>query len=349
MNFPFIQLLRSIISKYTFTLFCILFLSGSLAVAEEIIHQKNPDPELQKIMNESVVDRFGLSGNARIRGRTAELADGTHRNWVDLRLVGDGYINLTDDGCLQLRARVSTGNTYNSDSAATGIGELEQNINLYMRYLYVDYTCYLNKVAVQAGAMQVKTQGISGAYQNGWVDGFRVSYKFSSQNEVFATVGSVNDMNTPNVFNRDHNGVNYLQIFTRQSISKDLKAAADLTNLDQTTYFNLTLDLILKDYFSFLTSLRVDIGTTEGQYQSSVIEFTKVMDQWRISVGYSHKEAFKGDEDTLIRLPTDTYYTVGHFFYININQQINKRWSVNFRAKNDKKLKSIELGLKYQF
>lgn len=338
-------MLKSSMSKYA-RVFVAICIAGSASNVSPVFAQG-----IGQLGKTKPPERYGLEGGQfSLRGRhDGSDVDTPVATWLEVQVEANGYVNLTKDGCLKLHARVNTGDKYVSNYSNTGVGDKSQNLELNMRLLYIDYTCYLKKVALQAGAMPVLSQGMSGANLNGWADGFRLIYKLKATGpEVSVTAGQVNQTDTPSVFERDFKGFNYLQVYVNQDITKNLKAYVDLTRLDANTYLNMTMTMIVSDYIKYVDQITADIGLVEGNYQSSVLMLTKNHGKWKIDVGYMNKRDFQGHSDQGV-LPTDNFYAPGNNGFVSVSRNITKRFSVSLRVHKGSAPVRVDVTGSYKF
>ena len=193
--------------------------------------------------------RWSVDGRINLQERLTEREDG----WKDsakgsYQVDGGFFLNQ----CTELRGRITSGSTYNSNTDNLGIGEGDSDINFNVRHLYLDTNCLNKNVTVQAGAMNVVNGGSLGLSTSGWVDGVRVIInEESSGRSWFLTIGNIDELDDPNLFQRKFmDEVNYKAAELSQDFGSEDQHTVLLSVADfkDTSFLRAGIRLAVSDY-----------------------------------------------------------------------------------------------------
>ena len=296
-------------------------------------------------------DRYDISGYISTRARYQTNSDDvvTH-NRIQGKVQLDGFISLTESGCIKARSQITTGKTFSNTWNETGIGDEEANLDINMRRLYLDMNCYLKNAYIQVGALPPQSQGNFGIKEDGWVDGVRavVTINDNKKIRVALTAGEVDSFNMPNVFKRRHDGFNYYQVAIDGNISKRISFVADFSEHDTNDYMRAALKVAVNDLIHVLDSVAVENILTNVHQQGMMFSTDKQIGEWKAKVATTNINGNFLNPGTL-SLPTEDFYGNGRNYQLFLDRPLSKKWILKTRLRNGEAGQRFEVRVDYKF
>jgi len=293
-------------------------------------------------------DWFGAKGRVRIVDRWEERPTGTQHT-VRGQFRIDPWVNLDSTGCIKLRGRLSSGDSYNSEWMVSGLADGNTNIDISLRRLYVDIKCLNEKVTLQAGAMPVETEGRLGLTDYGWVDGVRVIIEDKTR-VMYLTVGEINDLKTPNLFKRKHTGINYIQAELNQEFGEGHSVLVSLSEYDDTIYSRAGLRYAIQKYISWLDAVAAEVIYSGSNKLGTHLELAFKSTNWNFRLFHANLNPNPSEQDKLNFL-VKNFYGYGKNYYFEADRPFgkDKKWVFAIRARDGKAGKLLETGLTRNF
>jgi len=313
-----------------------LFASSTLALADD-------------------TDSWGLDGSRiRLVERIEEKSTGTeHALRAQLRL--NGWVNLDSAGCLKARARITSGNSFNSEWMQTGIGKGSADVQIGLRHLYLDYKCIESNVRIEAGAFSARPAGGPGNLgptEVGWIDGLRVTITNEEKiRDIYLSVGEVSDTKNPNLLTRKHTGINHAMLEIKQVVNKDVTAHASIARQDKQIFSRAGLNWVITQYIGWIknmganTSVGAEALVADDHLIGGMIYSDFNLKTWRVRTFVTRITPNPSDEERL-NLLFKNFYGYGSNAYFELSHDIfNKKMTLNLRARVGDAGKLVEAGI----
>jgi hypothetical protein len=288
-------------------------------------------------------DRFDTSGSVRMYGRHDRTKEDPF-NQLRYQARVNATFSIDEEGCVQLAGRLTTGENFNSENELTGVGEGHNSLHVNLRHLYVNMSCLHEKVKLEVGAMPVRTYGSKGLSDNGWVDGARMIIENKERGQTwYVSAGEIDELDTPGVFDRELDGVNYIQAEVVQEFNKEWTGAISLSDYEDEVYARAAVRWALNKYYDWLESAKVEALFNDGERVGDHLMIAFKTDDWNFQSirTYIEEEAALQD-GRLIK----NFYGLGTNYYLEGQRQINKRWRFYFRARQGDAKALVEAGFR---
>ncbi len=272
----------------------------------------------------------GIEGQVGISPWFQKLADKPNEFNLKGRIRIDGWVNLTEDGCLKLRARLTTGEKFNNEWINSGVGTADPDFRIALRQVYVSLAC-LKGIQIEAGSVPVKNFGNLGLSDNGSIDGVQVSIiDAEHQREWLLSAGHVGI--EADLFKRNLTAINHGNIQVRQSFGKEISAYLSVSNYESTFYSRTGIQWILSQYSAWLKDVGADIIFADEKYRG-VAGYTRFnVGPWnsRIALSTNIKHPTEGERLALLM---KQFYGYGKNIYLETSRDYSKTLSVNARIR----------------
>lgn len=299
---------------------------------------------------EETSGNWGYSGRYRAIDRHEEK-DGRDSHSLRGQFRLDAWVNLNDSGCVKIRTRITTGDSYNSESAISSAFDGKSSADLSIRRLYVDVRCLNENYRIEAGAMPARTEGRLGLTDYGWVDGVRVVIDDRKNGRLlYFTVGEINNLRTPNVFKRKHSGRNYTQAELSQIFGDDNSILVSLSEYDDTVYTRIALRLAMKQYVQWMDSVATESLFSGSQKAGTQTEALFKIKDWKL-IAYRTTIAKNLPEEEKIDLLFKNFFGYGTNYYFEAEKSFgqNKQWTFGMRLRDGDAGYLIETGFTRRF
>lgn len=302
--------------------------------------------------NQEPKDLWGVDGRIRLVERIEESKDG-EKNWFRGQARINGWVQISEDGCVKAKARVSSGTAFNNEWIATGVGDEKSQIQVGVRHLYVDATCLKKNIGAEIGTIPARPEGALGNLgltELGWLDGLRVTVRDEKhEREVYFSIGEISDAQNPNTLTRNRSGINHAAIEIKQAISENKNAFGSVTVFDKRVFTRAGIQFLLKEYKTWLKQASVEVLASDnrivGQFVSSDFDLGKL----RARV-YATNLTIDAIEQKKLNYVLKNSYGYGKNAYFEISRDLfEKRLTLHVRARVGQAGKLLEAGITAPF
>ncbi len=296
----------------------------------------------------SSTEGYGVSGRLRVADRWAEDDNkAVHTARGQFRM--DGWLKLGAGGCVKLNGRLTTGNSFNSEWAISGLADGKESVDFNLRRLYLDVACIKENVKVEMGAMPARSVGRLGVTDYGWVDGLRVIIDDKENGRLlYLTVGEINDLKEPSVFKRKHGGANYTQAELQQLFGDDNSIIISISKYKDTLYTRAGLRWAVNSYFDWIDAISVETLFTEKKHTGDLFAMDKNLDKWKVRAYYSEIKK-NPDPEKNIELLIKNSFGFGKNYYFELERQVGGKWQFNVRLRDGEAGYLMEAGFTRHF
>lgn len=289
--------------------------------------------------------QIGISGQVRLVSRISESGEDGYDHNVRGEARVDGFLKISE--CVQLRTRISTGDNFNTESLATGIGPAPAKFDINIRHLYIDSDCLSDAVKVEAGAIPVRNHGYLGLSSNGWIDGLRVTVQSGANTNASFSIGNV-QTNQANVFRRDFNDINHVQLDVEQKLTAKLTGYTSVAAYNDMLFTRGGLRYALTEFVKWIEAVGAE-GIAEGDNLMGGYLYSDFnLGDYNLRVAASRVQPNVTDEEKLALLIKD-FYGFGDNLYVMGDRDIAKNLNLGARLRIGDAGQQFELRLTHKF
>ena len=269
----------------------------------------------------------------------------------DTQLRARGRLNgaVKIDKCISLKARMTTGDRFNTESSDTGIGDNPSDLEVNLRHLYIDRKCVDERLSLQAGSLPLDLEnriGSLGISSNGWLDGVRVNLQGADQTSKWVlSVGAMDAAETPNVFQRERESINYYELGHERELSENLKLGVIGASYNDIFYSRIVFQYALSQYLNWMESVQMEGLLQKDNFVGSLLRLKVNLGEWDISTIYTHVDQDLDDVEKYGILMKD-FYGFGDNYYLETSRPIKGDLSIYTRARVGDSSTRFELGLR---
>ncbi len=321
---------------------------------------------------EETSDLLGISGLARIQQRHTDPLVGKPTDQIRGLLRLDGFLNLDKRGCMQVKARMLTGETFTSDNISHTVGDsmdsLKAKLKISLRHIYLDYSCQSEKFRVELGALPT-TNLASGEYvgnlglgSSGWIDGMRVTIVDRENNrEWIFSAGQVSDTKQPNVFKREHNDINHMQMMVRQKVENIGNVLENATFVlsesrhNKTYYTRAGIEAAIKGFGQWLGSEEAkllvggELLASDDHLVGQMVHTDFDLKKWNARVTFAHIAKSSATAEDATSLVLKSYMAYGSNVYFYVKRDLSDSLALDMRVRVGDGGKMIETGITKRF
>lgn len=292
-----------------------------------------------------------LSGRVRLVERFEDApgkpAIATNRGQARI----EGWIKISDSGCLKLKTRVTTGDGFNNDWFYTGIGHGEADLKIGIRHLYLDAECFAENVRVEGGAIPIRQSGSLGLTEYGWIDGSRITVSEPAGGRQWSlSVGEISDTKNPNLLTRQHSGINHAQLEVKQNVSSDGKTFvhASIAAQDSDVFTRAGIEWAVTEYIRWLRSVGGEVLLANDKVVG-LLAFTNFdLGKWKMRAFGARLVEPENNQDKQARL-LKNFYGYGDNIYLEANREIARDLTLNLRLRTGRAGQLGEVGVTKTF
>lgn len=253
------------------------------------------------------------------------------------RIRLDGWINVTKDGCLKIKGRVSTGNRFNNEWFNTGQGTQAADFSIALRQLYINSKCR-DKIELEAGVVPIRTHGSLGLASAGNMNGLNVIYQDEEhkRNWIFS-VGEIES--EVDLFKRKYEDINLVAVQVRQEFKNNMSSFGSIALKDQQLLTRAGLAWALKKYHYWLKEMNIETLVRDDHVLGfmSAISFENKLSQknktpWKSRLAFSYIDPKPSDEERFAFL-FKQFYGYGANLLIENSKELSKRVDFNLRLR----------------
>lgn len=278
---------------------------------------------------EKAKEIFGTSVTTTVSPWAQHSPGKDHELNLKGRLRVDGFVNLDSKGCLQVKARLTTGDKLNNEFFNTGIGTNDADLTLSLRQLYVSAAC-LKNLTVEAGAVPVRNFGSMGLSGNGYIDGVQVVIKDEeNKREFILSAGQVDPV--ASLLKRSFNDLNHISAQVKQDLG-DVDPFLSLCLYEDTMFSRAGVTWALTMYSKWLQEAGAEV----------------MMSDSKLIGGYTHVKLNVKNFETRLVLSTinpdpkasdklafqmKQFYGYGKNALVEVSRNLPKDFTVNLRLR----------------
>jgi hypothetical protein len=259
----------------------------------------------------------------------------------------NGWINITSDGCVKIRGRLTTGDRFNNEWVNTGLGTQDSEFSLALRQLYVSATC-LKNVTAEAGAVPVRNFGTLGLSDNGAINGLSVVINDEKNNrEWIMSLGEVDAVT--NLFERNIEEINHASIQLKQKLpSQNLELFASTSLYEETIFSRAGVTWAMEQYVKWIKDVGIE-GIFSDEKLMGGILFTRLnTGSWNTRLAVSTINPQPSESDRLAFLMKQ-FYGYGTNFYLETSKDISPSLTINGRVRVGEAGPMIQGGIAWKF
>jgi hypothetical protein len=250
---------------------------------------------------------------------------------IKARMRSDGWMNISKDGCLKVRARLTTGNKLNNEFFNTGIGTQEVDLSLSLRHLYMSAAC-LKKYTLEAGSVPVRNFGIMGLTSNGSITGFQVYIKQNERQEFILNIGNVDP--DPNLFSREIKTINHFSLQTNQKIDNNKTSVfLSVSGYEDKFITRAGIAMAISKYVKWLNGIEelgLESMVIDDHYLGTMlsVKFQAMKINHRIALSQIDEDVTESEK---IAFQRKQFYGYGKNILLESSKQLNHELTVNAR------------------
>tara|TARA_B100000749_G_scaffold280875_1_gene279555 strand:- start:4949 stop:6079 length:1131 start_codon:yes stop_codon:yes gene_type:complete len=301
------------------------------------------------------IPRFEALSSIDTRWRyQTNASDETTHNRVQYRWRTRTKVNLDREGCLQLGARISTGNEFDSawENSSIDNDGSDAHLDIDVRSFYLKLDCLSENQKLELGFLDSKSEGELGLHGDGWIDGLRYTYVFDGENTIKLTLaaGQVDDFENVGFYERDLSGANYYQMTVVGGIGDDIEYLAEAVEYEDTTIFRGGLEWAVSEHIKLIDTIAYEKVYADDKDLADLVTVRKQVQQFKLGLGYSEVEDL-GDEEGINLYPRETFFGRGENYFAIVEFPVKEQGKVRFRARNsssDDEGYRVELGISWK-
>jgi hypothetical protein len=289
---------------------------------------------------------MGVNGTAGISPWYQHNTGKTEEFDLKGRFRVNGWINITENGCVKVQARLTTGDKLNNEWINTGMGTNDPKMSVALRQLYVDVTC-LKNVKVQVGSVPVENFGSMGLSDNGSIDGISVVINdVANKRDYIVALGNV-DVEA-SLLNRSMDHINHASVQVRQHLGAEVDAYASMSYYEDTLFSRAGLSWAVSKYVAWLKTVGAD-SLFSDQHYIGVRAYTDIdLGKFKNRVSFTSINPNPSDSDRLA-FTMKQFYGYGRNFYFETSRDLSPSLSVNLRVRVGDAGPMAQAGLTWKF
>jgi hypothetical protein len=290
-------------------------------------------------VGKQIINRLGGEATGHASGWYQEFPNVETQANLKARLRLDGWVNVTSDGCLKVKARIATGNTLNNEWMNTGLGtqptDLMGDLSLGLRQLYISSECRTLgrvKLTSEAGAVAVRSFGSMGLYANqAHMDGLQIYLQDEkSGTEWIASVGRV----TPeaHLLDRGQYTVNHFTVLGQKSFLKNGKAFVAFAQYENNKISRAGLQWALDQYAKWLQLVTAESIVINQRYSGTMLSLTTPIKKTSVRWVASSINP-NPTEQAMQSFQMKQFYGYGKNLLIEVTRPLQKGFTLTLRAR----------------